>query len=128
MSNSKLRVDVVSAYDLLPTDGQGSSNAFVELNFDGQRLLTTTIEKNLNPDWNESFCFNIFDPLNYHNLTLDACVYSSATATSSRSFIGKISLTGNLFFSYSDAAVTHYPLNKKRYALPFDTLKDPPDI
>ncbi|XP_034207091.1 FT-interacting protein 3-like [Prunus dulcis] len=114
MSNPKLRVDVVSAYNILPTDGQGSSNAFVELNFDGQRLLTTTIEKNLNPDWNESFCFNIFDPLNYHNLTLDACVYSSATATSSRSFIGKISLTGNLFCSYSDAAVTHYPLIKKR--------------
>nr|KYP67279.1 Rabphilin-1 [Cajanus cajan] len=71
MNNFKLGVDVVSAHNLLPKDGQGSSNAFVELYFDGQKFRTTIKERDLNPVWNESFYFNISDPSNLHYLTLD---------------------------------------------------------
>lgn len=113
MSNLKLGVDVVSAHNLLPKDGLGSSSAFVELCFDGQKFRTTIKEKDLNPVWNESFYFNISDPSNLHYLTLDAYVYNNVKATNSRSFLGKISLTGTSFVPYSDAVVLHYPLEKR---------------
>lgn len=113
VSNLKLGVDVVSAHNLLPKDGLGSSSAFVELYFDGQKFRTTIKEKDLNPVWNESFYFNISDPSNLHYLTLDAHLYNNVKATNSRSFLGKISLTGNSFVPYSDAVVLHYPLEKR---------------
>ncbi|XP_062147256.1 multiple C2 domain and transmembrane region protein 7 [Alnus glutinosa] len=113
MSNLKLGVDVISAHNLLPKDGLGSSSAFVELYFDGQKFRTTIKEKDLNPVWNESFYFNISDPSNLHYLTLDAFVYNNVKATNSRSFLGKISLTGTSFVPYSDAVVLHYPLEKR---------------
>ncbi|XP_030946638.1 FT-interacting protein 7-like [Quercus lobata] len=113
MNNLKLGVDVVSAHNLLPKDGLGSSSAFVELHFDGQKFRTTIKEKDLNPVWNESFYFNISDPSNLHYLTLDAYIYNNVKATNSRSFLGKISLTGTSFVPYSDAVVLHYPLEKR---------------
>ncbi|KAF2313289.1 hypothetical protein GH714_010158 [Hevea brasiliensis] len=113
MSNLKLGVDVVSAHNLLPKDGQGSSSAFVELYFDGQRFRTTIKEKDLSPVWNESFYFNISDPTNLHYLALDVCVYNNIRATNSRSFLGKVCLNGNSFVPYSDAVVLHYPLEKR---------------
>ncbi|KAM3736028.1 hypothetical protein ACB098_10G132100 [Castanea mollissima] len=113
MNNLKLGVDVVSAHNLLPKDGLGSSSAFVELYFDGQKFRTTIKEKDLNPVWNESFYFNISDPSNLHYLTLDAYIYNNVKATNSRSFLGKISLTGTSFVPYSDAVVLHYPLEKR---------------
>ena len=71
MRNLKLGVEVVSAHNLAPKDGQGSSNAFVELHFDHQRFRTTVKDKDLDPVWNESFYFNISNPENLSNLTLD---------------------------------------------------------
>lgn len=113
MNNLKLGVEVVSAHNLLPKDGQGSSSAFVELFFDGQRYRTTIKEKDLNPVWNESFYFNISDPSNLPFLPLDVYVYNNVRATNTRSFLGKISLTGTSFVPYSDAVVLHYPLEKR---------------
>ncbi|KAL3609917.1 hypothetical protein D5086_000937 [Populus alba] len=113
MSNIKLGVEVVSAHNLLPKDEHGSSSAFVELDFDGQRFRTTIKEKDLNPVWNESFYFNVSDPSNLHYLTLDAHVYCNIRATNSRSFLGKVCLTGNSFVLCSDAVVLHYPLEKR---------------
>ncbi|GMH22706.1 hypothetical protein Nepgr_024549 [Nepenthes gracilis] len=113
MSNLKLGVDVESAHDLMPKDGQGSSSAYVELSFDGQRYRTTTKEKDLSPVWNESFYFNISDPSILHHLTLDAYVYSTIRGTDTRSFLGKVSLSGTSFVPLSDAVVLHYPLEKR---------------
>ncbi|XP_052210219.1 FT-interacting protein 3 [Diospyros lotus] len=113
MSKLKLGVDVVSAHDLVPKDGQGSSSAFVEVHFDGQRFRTTIKEKDLSPVWNESFYFNISDPSTLPHLTLDAYIYSSIQATHSRSFLGKVSINGTSFVPYSDAVILHYPLEKR---------------
>ena len=113
MSKLRLGVEVVSAHSLMPKDGQGSANAFVELQFDGQKFRTTTKEKDLNPVWNESFYFNISDPDNLSNLNLEASVYNILKATNSKSFLGKVRLTGTSFVPYSDAAVLHYPLEKR---------------
>lgn len=113
MINLKLGVDVVGAHNLLPKDGEGSSNAFVELYFDGQKFRTTIKEKDLNPVWNESFYFNISDPSNLHYLTLEAYVHCHSKATNSSSFLGKVSLTGTSFVPQADAVVLHYPLEKR---------------
>ncbi|PIA49458.1 hypothetical protein AQUCO_01300339v1 [Aquilegia coerulea] len=113
MSNLKLGVDVVSAHNLMPKDGQGSSSACVELYFDGQKFRTTVKEKDLNPVWNESFYFNINDPANLQNLILEAYVYNNVKGSHTRSFLGKVRLTGTSFVSYSDAVVLHYPLEKR---------------
>nr|GLL45189.1 FT-interacting protein 1 [Ipomoea trifida] len=113
MSNLKLGVDVISAHNLLPKDGQGSSNAFVELYFDGQKFRTTIKEKDLHPVWNESFYFNISDPSTLHVRALEAYVYNTIRSTQSRSFLGKVTISGTSFVPLPDAVVLHYPLEKR---------------
>lgn len=113
MSNLKLGVEVVGAHDLMPKDGQGSSSAFVELHFDGQKFRTNTKEKDLNPLWNESFYFNVSDPSKLPNLVLEAYIYHFNKSTSSKSFLGKVRLTATSFVAHSDAVVLHYPLERK---------------
>ncbi|KAL5863519.1 hypothetical protein ACOSQ3_001033 [Xanthoceras sorbifolium] len=115
MSNLKLGVEVVGAHDLVPKDGQGSSDAFVELHFDGQKFRTTTKDKDLNPVWNESFYFNVSDPNNLPNLNLEAYVYNHNKANNSKSFLGKVRLTGTSFVPYSDALVLYCPLEKRNF-------------
>ncbi|XP_076897780.1 multiple C2 domain and transmembrane region protein 7-like [Bidens hawaiensis] len=111
--NLKLGVDVAGAHNLLPKDGHGSSSAYVELYFDGQKYRTTVKDKDLDPVWDESFYFNISDPTILPNLTLDTYVYNNVKGTNSRSFLGKVSITGTSFVPYSDAVVLHYPLEKR---------------
>ncbi|KAL9260803.1 Multiple C2 domain and transmembrane region protein 7-like protein [Drosera capensis] len=120
MNNVKLGVEVISAHDLKPKDGQGSSNAFVELRFDGQRFRTTTKERDLNPVWNETFYFNITDPNNLADQTLEAIVYSYDKGSQSGTFLGKVRIHGTAFVHYSDASEWHYPLEKRRV---FDRVK-----
>ncbi|XP_020574584.1 LOW QUALITY PROTEIN: FT-interacting protein 1 [Phalaenopsis equestris] len=113
MSNFKLGVEVVSAHDLMPKDGQGSASAYAELHFDGQKFRTTIKEKDLNPVWNERFYFNISDISNLPELTLEAYIYSMNKTTNSKSFLGKVQLAGTTFVPYPDAVVLHYPLEKR---------------
>ncbi|XP_022959066.1 FT-interacting protein 1-like [Cucurbita moschata] len=115
MGSLKLGVDVVGAHDLMPKDGQGSANAFVELHFDNQRVRTTTKEKDLNPIWDESFYFNISDPQNLSRLSLEAFVfcYNRASNSPKPSCLGKVRLTGTSFVSYAEAVLCHYPLEKR---------------
>ncbi|XP_073316104.1 multiple C2 domain and transmembrane region protein 7-like [Primulina huaijiensis] len=113
MGDLKIGVDVVGAQNLLPKDGQGSSNAFVELCFDGQKYRTSIKEKDLNPVWNESFFFDISDPSALNTLTLDACIYNNVKAAQTRSFLGKVSINGTSFVPYSDAVVLQYPVEKR---------------
>ncbi|XP_042479438.1 FT-interacting protein 7-like isoform X2 [Macadamia integrifolia] len=112
MSNLKLGVELVNASNLTPKD-EGSANSYVEFHFDGQKFRSTVKEKDLSPVWNESFYFNISDPSNLLNLTLEASVYHSSKGTQSRAFLGRVRLNGTSFVSYSDAVVLHYPLEKK---------------
>lgn len=112
MSNLKLGVEVVSAHDLAPKDGHGSSNPCVELNFDNQKFRTVVKEKDLNPHWNEQFYFNISDPSSLPNLSLEGYVYHINRNTNSKSLIGKILISGTSFVPLSEATVLRYPLEK----------------
>jgi hypothetical protein len=114
MAAYKLGVEVVSAHDLMPKDGQGSATACVELCFDGQRFRTAVKEKDLNPVWNEHFYFNVSDPSNLPQLALEAYVYNvNKTVEASRSFLGKVRIAGTSFVPLPDAVVMHYPLEKR---------------
>ncbi|CAK9238618.1 unnamed protein product [Sphagnum troendelagicum] len=53
----KMVVEVISARGLMPKDGQGSSNAYCVLDYDGQRKRTKVKTKDLDPTWNEKFEF-----------------------------------------------------------------------
>nr|XP_010918556.1 FT-interacting protein 3 [Elaeis guineensis] len=113
MNNLKLGVEVISAHDLAPKDGQGSVNACVELHFDHQKFRTTIKEKDLNPVWNEQFYFNISDPSYLPNLYLEAYVYHINQASNSKSSLGKVRLSGSSFVPYPDSVALHYPLEKQ---------------
>ncbi|KAL6651746.1 hypothetical protein ACP70R_010671 [Stipagrostis hirtigluma subsp. patula] len=114
MAAYKLGVEVVSAHDLMPKDGQGSASACVELTFDGQRFRTAIKEKDLNPVWNERFYFNVSDPSNLPELALEAYVYNvNKSIEGSRSFLGKVRIAGTSFVPFPDAVVMHYPLEKR---------------
>ncbi|XAR54071.1 hypothetical protein NMG60_11029071 [Bertholletia excelsa] len=113
MSNLKLGVQVVGAYNLLPKDSHGSSSAFVEVHFDGQKFRTTVKEKDLNPVWDETFYFNVSNPNNLPSLQLEAYVYNNAKDLHSKSFLGKVRINGTAFVPESDAVVLHYPLEKR---------------
>lgn len=113
MNNLKLGVEVVSAHNLMPKDGQGSSSPFVELHFDHQRFRTTVKEKDLDPIWNEVFYFNITDPNDLPKMTLEAYVYNNVKNTNTKPFLGKVCIHGTSFVPYSDAVILHYPLEKR---------------
>jgi Ca2+-dependent lipid-binding protein len=90
MNNLKLGVEVVSAHELMPKDGQGAANAFVELHFDGQKFRTTVKDRDLNPYWNEPFYFNVSNPASLSDMELEAYVYHLNHANNSKSFLGKV--------------------------------------
>ncbi|CAA7390612.1 unnamed protein product [Spirodela intermedia] len=115
MSTLKVGVEVGGAQNLMAKEGQGSSSSFVELQFAGQKLRTSTKEKDLNPVWDERFYFNVPDPDLLPHLALEACVYSASGSSnpSSKSFLGKVRLAGTSFVPYSDAVLLQCPLEKR---------------
>ncbi|XP_031484289.1 FT-interacting protein 7-like [Nymphaea colorata] len=113
IGNVKLGVEVLSATNLIAKDGEGTSSAFVELHFDGQRHRTTIKEKDLNPQWNERFSFTVSDPANLPNLTLDAYVYHDIKPSHSRSLLGRVRLHSHAFVAQQDAVTLSYPLEKR---------------
>nr|CAD1818835.1 unnamed protein product [Ananas comosus var. bracteatus] len=108
------RVEVVSAHDLLPRDGDGSVTTFVELSFDGQRHRTAVRDHDLNPYFNERFFFAVSDPSSLPSLALDATVFHLHRPSLSRSFLGRVRIpASSVPASPSDSPVLYYPLEKR---------------
>jgi len=59
MHESVLTVHVVEARDLLPLDMDGTSDPYVILQIEDQRIETNFKKSTLNPVWTESFTFEI---------------------------------------------------------------------
>lgn len=59
MHGSILTVHVVEARDLKPMDMDGTSDPYVILQIEGQRIETNYKKSTLQPVWNESFTFEI---------------------------------------------------------------------
>ncbi|PKA47964.1 C2 and GRAM domain-containing protein [Apostasia shenzhenica] len=122
----KVAVEVLDASDLMPKDGQGSANPFVEVELDSQRHRTPTKIKDLNPSWNETLVFNLSDPALLPNLTIDVSVYhdrkqpfpTSDTATADAGgnprSLGRVRISGvSVAPSPSEAPVLRFPLDKR---------------
>ncbi|CAN1235556.1 FT-interacting protein 7 [Linum perenne] len=121
---AKLVVEVIDAVDLMPKDGQGSASPFVEVEFHGQKLRTSTKAKDLNPQWNEKLVFELSneEARDLANSTIQVMVYNDGGRGGNdgvpgggvRSFLGRVRISGSsVLFSEGESAVQPYPLDKR---------------
>ncbi|XP_061478398.1 multiple C2 and transmembrane domain-containing protein 1 isoform X2 [Rhineura floridana] len=82
-----LQVKVIRAEGLMAADVTGKSDPFCVLELNNDRLLTHTVYKNLNPEWNKIFTFNIKD---IHSV-LEVTVYDEDRDRSA-DFLGKVAV------------------------------------
>ncbi|XP_060136180.1 multiple C2 and transmembrane domain-containing protein 1 isoform X4 [Zootoca vivipara] len=82
-----LQVKVIRAEGLMAADVTGKSDPFCVVELNNDRLLTHTVYKNLNPEWNKIFTFNIKD---IHSV-LEVTVYDEDRDRSA-DFLGKVSI------------------------------------
>ncbi|EMP41170.1 Multiple C2 and transmembrane domain-containing protein 1 [Chelonia mydas] len=83
-----LQVKVIRAEALMAADVTGSkSDPFCVVELNNDRLLTHTVYKNLNPEWNKVFTFNIKD---IHSV-LEVTVYDEDRDRSA-DFLGKVAI------------------------------------
>lgn len=113
MSKLKLAVEIISAHNLMPKDGQGSANAYAEVDYAGQKFRTTTKEKDLTPVWNEKLLFTIPDSSSLPNQMVDVFVYHEKKSSQGKQFLGKVRVYGSSVVSEKEAAVQHFPLEKR---------------
>ncbi|XXG85189.1 hypothetical protein AAC387_Pa11g0318 [Persea americana] len=117
MSSLKLGVEAISAHNLMPEDGEGTSNHFVELQFDGQRGFvppSPESKRKISTPCGKSPSTSTYLTQTLSNLHLDAYVYRNVKVkgTRSRSILGKVRLTERSFVPAADAVISHYPLEK----------------
>ncbi|XP_071738134.1 multiple C2 domain and transmembrane region protein 10 [Rutidosis leptorrhynchoides] len=94
MSKEKLVVEILGAHNLMPKDGEGSSSAFVEVEFEGQRQRTQVKYKDLNPIWNEKLVFHVNDVADLPYRTIEVNVFNEKKSNNSRNFLGKVRVSG----------------------------------
>ncbi|XP_070090646.1 multiple C2 and transmembrane domain-containing protein 1 isoform X17 [Equus caballus] len=82
-----LQVKVIRAEGLMVADVTGKSDPFCVVELNNDRLLTHTVYKNLNPEWNKVFTFNIKD---IHSV-LEVTVYDEDRDRSA-DFLGKVAI------------------------------------
>ncbi|KAG1363559.1 FT-interacting protein 3-like [Cocos nucifera] len=119
----KVAVEVVDAADLMPKDGQGSANPFVEVDFDGRRHRTQTKIKDLSPYWNDKFLFYVSDPSHLPNQSIDVSVYHDRRSPvdggagghgHDRHFLGRVRISGaSVGLSPDVTPVQRFPLQKR---------------
>lgn len=113
MSKQKLVVEVADASNLMPKDGQGSTSAFVEVDYDSQRSRTRTIEKDLNPHWNEKLMFSVTEPRNLPYQTVDIYVYNVRKDNRRNNFLGKVRIHGSSIVKQGEESLQRFPLEKR---------------
>ncbi|XP_053154650.1 multiple C2 and transmembrane domain-containing protein 1 isoform X10 [Hemicordylus capensis] len=82
-----LQVKVIRAEGLMAADVTGKSDPFCVVELNNDRLLTHTVYKNLNPEWNKIFTYNIKD---IHTV-LEVTVYDEDRDRSA-DFLGKVAI------------------------------------
>ncbi|XP_066472237.1 multiple C2 and transmembrane domain-containing protein 1 [Tiliqua scincoides] len=82
-----LQVKVIRAEGLMAADVTGKSDPFCVVELNNDRLLTHTVYKNLNPEWNKIFTFNVKD---IHTV-LEVTVYDEDRDRSA-DFLGKVAI------------------------------------
>ncbi|XP_043920068.1 multiple C2 and transmembrane domain-containing protein 1 isoform X1 [Protopterus annectens] len=82
-----LQVKVIRAEGLLAADVTGKSDPFCVVELSNDRLQTHTVYKNLNPEWNKVFTFNIKDI----HAVLEVTVYDEDRDRSA-DFLGRVAI------------------------------------
>lgn len=82
-----LQVKVIRAEGLMAADVTGKSDPFCVVELNNDRLLTHTVYKNLSPEWNKVFTFNIKD---IHSV-LEVTVYDEDRDRSA-DFLGRVAI------------------------------------
>ncbi|ONK68064.1 uncharacterized protein A4U43_C05F7030 [Asparagus officinalis] len=110
----KLVVEVIEAHDLLPRDGEGSSSAFAEVDYDNQLSRTPTVTKNLNPVWNQKLEFPLSDPEKLQTQGVEVSVYNDRkTFPAGRNFLGKVRVKCSNIVREGEQVLQRFPLEKK---------------
>ncbi|XP_021748101.1 FT-interacting protein 1-like [Chenopodium quinoa] len=113
---ARLVVEVLDASDLMPKDGQGSASPYVEVEFEEQRQKTQTKYKDLNPVWNEKLVFEVSDPQNLADRTIEVTVYNDKKSGHGhhKNFLGRVRISGvSVATTEIQASVQRYPLDKR---------------
>lgn len=108
----KLIVEVVAAKALMPKDGQGSTNAYCVLDYDGQRKRTRVKPKDLDPVWNEKFEFTITDVAMPGDLEINIQNERNSGTGRRSSFLGKVTVPVSMVPNRPEA-VRWFPLQKR---------------
>uniref|UniRef100_A0A665W3W1 Multiple C2 and transmembrane domain-containing protein 1-like n=1 Tax=Echeneis naucrates TaxID=173247 RepID=A0A665W3W1_ECHNA len=82
-----VQVKVLRAEGLMAADVTGKSDPFCVLELNNDRLQTHTVYKNLNPEWNKAFTFNVKD---VHSI-LEVTVFDEDRDRSA-DFLGKVAI------------------------------------
>ncbi|XP_035234789.1 multiple C2 and transmembrane domain-containing protein 1-like isoform X8 [Anguilla anguilla] len=82
-----VQVKVIRAEGLMAADVTGKSDPFCVVELSNDRLLTHTVYKNLNPEWNKVFTFNVKD---IHSV-LEVTVFDEDRDRSA-DFLGKVAI------------------------------------
>ncbi|MCO5559958.1 hypothetical protein L7F22_013562 [Adiantum nelumboides] len=112
MGVRKLVVEVLEGRNLMPKDGQGSSSAYVQIDFEGRRQRTQTKAKQLNPVWNEIFEFEVLNPADMSDECLELNVYNDKHLKRSK-FLGRICICGSTFAKKGEEQLKYVQLEKK---------------
>ncbi|VAH39593.1 unnamed protein product [Triticum turgidum subsp. durum] len=115
----KLAVEVADAAELSAKDGAAGCNAFVEVEFDGQRQRTATRPGDLSPQWNETLVFDVRDPARLAALTVDVSVQHDRSLNDHNAlrphvFLGRVRVSGeSVARSPDEAFLQRFPLDKR---------------
>uniref|UniRef100_A0ACD5TBR5 Uncharacterized protein n=1 Tax=Avena sativa TaxID=4498 RepID=A0ACD5TBR5_AVESA len=121
----KLAVEVADASDLSPKDGTATCNAFVEVEFDGQKQRTATRPGDRSPQWNQTLLFDVReDPADPGRFQSDIPAVevsvlhdrrlSDHNAVRASVFLGRVRLAGDsVARSPGEAVLQRYPLEKR---------------
>ncbi|XP_010266730.1 PREDICTED: protein QUIRKY [Nelumbo nucifera] len=109
----KLNVEVCNARNLMPKDGQGTSSAYVIVDFDGQRRRTKTKFRDLNPQWDEKLEFLVHDPDAMASEILELNIYNDKKTGKRNNFLGKVKISGSSFSKSGSETLVYYPLEKR---------------
>ncbi|CAM0947622.1 unnamed protein product [Alopecurus aequalis] len=121
----KLAVEIADASDLSPKDGAASCNAFVEVEFDGQKQRTATRPGDLSPQWNQTLLFDVSEdpahpggvPSDIPNVEVSVLHdrrLNDHNAVRASVFLGRVRLAGDSVARSPDEAVAQrYPLEKR---------------
>ncbi|KAA8515707.1 hypothetical protein F0562_018682 [Nyssa sinensis] len=111
-----LVVEVVDAHDLMPKDGEGSASPFVEVDFENQLSRTKTVQKNLNPIWNQKLFFNFDKTKNNHNQSIEVSVYNERKPLPGRNFLGRVRIPCSNIVKKGEEAYQTFQLEKKWFS------------